>query len=169
MPSFFDKFTKNAKKALMAATQEAKNLGHNYIGTEHLLLGIVKEEGMAGDILRQMGLTDEMVTRSILHLIGKGNYQFSDAFGYTPRTKKVLEQSYAEAKRLDRNYVGTEHILLALFKEREGVAPMCSRSWARTRRPCTPSCKASCPSWQPGRRRGAQGGGRGERPNPHVG
>ena len=122
MPSFFDKFTKNAKKALMAATQEAKNLGHNYIGTEHLLLGIVKEEGMAGDILRQMGLTDEMVTRSILHLIGKGNYQFSDAFGYTPRTKKVLEQSYAEAKRLDRNYVGTEHILLALFKEREGVA-----------------------------------------------
>ena len=81
MPSFFDKFTKNAKKALMAATQEAKNLGHNYIGTEHLLLGLVKEEGMAGDILRQMGLTDEMVTRSILHLIGKGNYQFSYAFG----------------------------------------------------------------------------------------
>ncbi len=122
MAGFFDRFTQNAKKALLAATQAAKNLGHNYIGTEHLLLGIVNEEGMAGDILRQMGLSGETVNRSILHLIGEGNYQFSDAFGYTPRSKKVLEQSAVEAKKLDCNYVGTEHILLALFKEREGVA-----------------------------------------------
>ena len=122
MPSFFDRFTQNARRALQAANQAARELGHNYVGTEHLLLGIVKEEGMAGDILRQIGLTEEMVTGSILRLIGKGNYQFSDAFGYTPRTKKVLELSAAEAMRLDCNYVGTEHLLLALFKEREGVA-----------------------------------------------
>ncbi|MDR2515169.1 MAG: ATP-dependent Clp protease ATP-binding subunit [Christensenellaceae bacterium] len=122
MAAFFDKFTKNAQRVLYVAQQEAKRLGHNYVGTEHILLSIVKEEGMAGDVLHQIGLSDELVNESILHLIGKGNYQFSDAFGYTPRTKKVLELSMKEAKNVGASYVGTEHILLSLFKENEGVA-----------------------------------------------
>ena len=120
--NFFDSFTKGAQRVLIIAQEEARRMGHNYVGTEHILLGTIKEKSSVSTLLSQLGVTYEKVCAEIENLIGMGDFNFSEAFGYTPRTKRVLEMSKAEANKLGQNYVGTEHILFALLLETEGVA-----------------------------------------------
>jgi ATP-dependent Clp protease ATP-binding subunit ClpC len=120
---FFAKFTEGAKNALKQAEKKARELGHNYVGTEHLLLGLISEkEGAAANLLSLSGVTEAAVTQNVLNLIGKGDFVFTQAFGYTPRSKKILELAVAFSKQLGQSYVGTEHILMALLREKEGVA-----------------------------------------------
>ena len=119
----FDRFTEGARRALAIAQESAKELGHNYVGTEHLLLGLLQEEDSpASRMLAQAGVEYSAALRQIERLVGRGDYQFTDSFGYTSRTKKVIELSLYEAKSLNNNYIGTEHLLLALIRERESVA-----------------------------------------------
>jgi ATP-dependent Clp protease ATP-binding subunit ClpC len=121
--AFFGRFTERAQKALLYAQEEARNIGHNYVGTEHLLLGLLREEGgAAAKVLADLGMEIDKMREYIVRLVGKGNYNFSEGFGYTPRTKRVMELSFYEARNLGHNYVGTEHLLLALIREGEGVA-----------------------------------------------
>lgn len=121
--AFFGRFTERAQRALVYAQEEAKNMGHNYVGTEHLLLGLLREgEGLASQVLRSLGITPEKVRSQVISLVGNGNYNFNEGFGYTPRTKRIMELSFYEARNLGHNYVGTEHLLLALMREGEGVA-----------------------------------------------
>jgi ATP-dependent Clp protease ATP-binding subunit ClpC len=120
---FFAKFTEGAKKALKHAENKAHELGHNYVGTEHLLLGLICEkEGAAANLLGLSGVSEEAVTQNVLNLIGKGDFVFTQGFGYTPRSKKILELSVTFSKQMGQSYVGTEHILMALIREKEGVA-----------------------------------------------
>lgn len=120
---FFAKFTEGAKNALKFAEEKARELGHNYVGTEHLLLGLICEkEGAAANLLNLSGISEEAVTANLLTLIGKGDYEFTQGFGYTPRSKQILELSLAFSKQMGQSYVGTEHILMALIKEKESVA-----------------------------------------------
>jgi len=121
--AFFGRFTEGAQRALIYAQEEARALGHSYVGTEHLLLGLLKEgEGAASKVLQRLGIDIESVRKQVEELVGKGNYNFNEGFGYTPRTKRVMELSFYEARSLGHNYVGTEHLLLALIREGEGVA-----------------------------------------------
>ena len=121
--AFFGRFTERAQRALIYAQEEARNLGHNYVGTEHLLLGLLREgEGAAARVLKELGVDVDTVRNQVESLVGKGNYNFTEGFGYTPRTKRVMELSFYEARNLGHNYVGTEHLLLALIREGEGVA-----------------------------------------------
>ena len=120
--NFYDSFTKGAQRVLVIAQEEARRMGHNYVGTEHILLGTVKEESSVSSLLEKLNVTYERVCDEIEELVGMGDFKFSEAFGYTPRTKRVLEMSREEAAKLQQNYVGVEHILLALLLEREGVA-----------------------------------------------
>ncbi len=119
--AYFAKFTERGQRALIAAQAEAAQLGRTYVGTEHLLLGVLTEPGGAVAVLQ--GITLEAARNEIIQILGRGD---DNAQGkqmvYTPRTKKVLEQSVREARELKQNYVSTEHILLALMREREGVA-----------------------------------------------
>lgn len=120
---FFVKFTEGAKDALKLAEEKARELGHNYIGTEHLLLGLLcQKEGAAANLLNLSGVSEEAVTQNLLLLIGKGDFAFTQGFGYTARSKQILELSVALSKQLGQSYVGTEHILMALIKEKESVA-----------------------------------------------
>lgn len=119
--AYYAKFTERGQRALAAAQREAAGLGRTYVGTEHLLLGVLTEPGGAVSILKKITL--EAARNEIVQILGMGE----DSVGgkqlvYTPRTKKVLEQSVREARELKQNYVSTEHILLALMREREGVA-----------------------------------------------
>ena len=121
--AFFGRFTERAQRALIYGQEEARNLGHNYVGTEHLLLGLLKEgEGAAALVLKGLGIDIHKVREQVENLVGKGNYNFTEGFGYTPRTKRVMELSFYEARNLGHNYVGTEHLLLSLIREGEGVA-----------------------------------------------
>lgn len=120
----FGRFTERAQKVIMIAQQEAEALNHNYVGTEHLLLGLIKEGGgIAAQVLKNMGVESAKVIEKIEELIGKGDENFSgQIMGLTPRAKRVLELSHLEARRLGHNYVGTEHIFLGLIREGEGIA-----------------------------------------------
>ena len=120
--NFFDSFTKGAKRVLEIAQEEAQRLGHNYVGTEHLLLGCIRERTSVSGLLGQMGVNFDSVCKQIDELIGKGDHQFTAAFGYTPRTKHVLVVGREEATALGQGYVGPEHILFGLLKEEECVA-----------------------------------------------
>jgi len=121
--AFFGRFTERAQRALLYAQEEARALGHNYVGTEHLLLGLLREgEGLAARVLKGLGVDIDKVRARIEELVGKGNFDFNEGFGYTPRTKRIMELSFYEARSLGHNYVGTEHLLLALIREGEGVA-----------------------------------------------
>ncbi|MFY9176624.1 MAG: ATP-dependent Clp protease ATP-binding subunit [Caldicoprobacterales bacterium] len=121
--AFFGRFTERAQKALLYAQEEARSMGHNYVGTEHLLLGLLREQdGAAAKVLANMGMELDKMRDYIVKLVGKGNFNFNEGFGYTPRTKRVMELSFYEARNLGHNYVGTEHLLLALIREGEGVA-----------------------------------------------
>ncbi|MDY0943502.1 ATP-dependent protease ATP-binding subunit ClpC [Priestia megaterium] len=118
----FGRFTERAQKVLALAQEEALRLGHNNIGTEHILLGIVREgEGIAAKALSALGLSAEKIQKEVEALIGRGQ-ELTQTIHYTPRAKKVIELSMDEARKLGHSYVGTEHILLGLIREGEGVA-----------------------------------------------
>lgn len=119
----FKRYTEKAKKAIMIAQEEAVNLNHDYIGTEHILIGLLKEEeGVASQVLKQLGVHVDKVVEEVERLVGKGEYQQVGEVTFTPRAKKVLELASQEASQLKNNYIGTEHILLGLIKEGSGVA-----------------------------------------------
>jgi len=119
--AFFARFTERAQRALLAAQKEAAAMHRNYVGTEHLLLGIMRDPGKAGALLSQFDI--DSMRQTILQMVGQGDGAVdAKTMSYAPRTKKVLEQSAREARDLKQNYVGTEHLLLALMFEREGVA-----------------------------------------------
>jgi len=118
----FGRFTERAQKVLALSQEEAIRIGHNNIGTEHILLGLVREgEGIAAKALIALGLSPEKVQKEVEALIGRGT-EMSQTVHYTPRAKKVIELSMDEARKLGHSYVGTEHILLGLIREGEGVA-----------------------------------------------
>lgn len=120
--SMFGRFTERAQKAIFLAQEEAKQLLHNYVGTEHLLLGLVRErDGIAANVLINMGVDLDTIRNFVINIIGYGE-EGVEIQGYTPRTKRVFELSFIEARNLGHNYIGTEHLLLGLIKESEGVA-----------------------------------------------
>jgi ATP-dependent Clp protease ATP-binding subunit ClpA len=119
----FERFTDRARQTVVLAQEEARRLNHNYIGTEHVLLGLIHErEGVAARALMSMGVSLEAVRREIKEIIGTGDHAPTGHIPFTPRAKKVLELSLREALQLGHNYIGTEHILLGLVREGEGVA-----------------------------------------------
>jgi hypothetical protein len=119
----FERFTERARRVVVLAQEEARMLNHNYIGTEHLLLGLLREgEGVAAGALTSMGIELEAVRSQVEEIIGQGGAAPAGHIPFTPRAKKVLELSLREARQLGHNYIGTEHILLGLVREGEGVA-----------------------------------------------
>jgi ATP-dependent Clp protease ATP-binding subunit ClpC len=119
----FERFTDRARRVVVLAQEEARMLNHNYIGTEHILLGLIHEgEGVAAKALESMGISLESVRQQVEEIIGQGQQAPSGHIPFTPRAKKVLELSLREALQLGHNYIGTEHILLGLIREGEGVA-----------------------------------------------
>jgi len=119
----FDKFTERARKVLTLAQEEAQRFNHNYIGTEHLLLGLVREgEGVAAKVLANMGVELNKVRSAVEFIIGRGDRMVMGEIGLTPRAKKVIELAVDEARRLNHQYIGTEHLLLGLVREGEGIA-----------------------------------------------
>ena len=119
----YGRFTEKAEKAITFSQESAMQMGHNYVGTEHLLLGLVREgTGVASRVLQNQGVTEEKVLKEIEDLIGKGETVGQQPLGFTPRTKKVLELSLKESRRMSHNYIGTEHLLLGIMKEGESVA-----------------------------------------------
>ena len=119
----FKRYTEKAKRAIMIAQEEAINFNHDYIGTEHILIGLVKEEeGIASQVLSGLGVNIDKVMEEVERLVGRGEYQQANEVSFTPRAKKVLELASQEASQLKHNYIGTEHILLGLIKEGSGVA-----------------------------------------------
>jgi ATP-dependent Clp protease ATP-binding subunit ClpC len=119
----FERFTDRARRVVVLAQEEARLLNHNYIGTEHILLGLIHEgEGVAARALESMGISLESVRFQVVEIIGQGSQAPSGHIPFTPRAKKVLELSLREALQLGHNYIGTEHILLGLIREGEGVA-----------------------------------------------
>jgi ATP-dependent Clp protease ATP-binding subunit ClpC len=119
----FERFTDRARRVVVIAQEEARMLSHNYVGTEHILLGLVHEgQGVAARTLETMGISLEAVGQQVEEIIGQGQRAPSGHIPFTPRAKKVLELSLSEALRLRHHYIGTEHILLGLIREGEGVA-----------------------------------------------
>ncbi|WIK64484.1 ATP-dependent Clp protease ATP-binding subunit [Gleimia hominis] len=119
----FERFTDRARRVVVLAQNEARNLNHNYIGTEHLLLGLIQEgEGVAAKALEMMNIEREATRNAVIEIIGEGQQTSTGHIPFTPRAKKVLELSLREALQLGHNYIGTEHILLGLIREGEGVA-----------------------------------------------
>src|SRR6059036_1583835 len=123
MADRFDKFTERARKVLSLAQEEAQRFQHNYIGTEHLLLGLVREgEGVAAKVLSNLGVELNKVRSAVEFIIGRGDRIVLGEIGLTPRAKKVIELAVDEARRLNHHYIGTEHLLLGLVREGEGIA-----------------------------------------------
>ena len=119
----FERFTDRARRVVVLAQEEARMLNHNYIGTEHILLGLIHEgEGVASKALEQLGVSLDAVREQVQEIIGQGQQAPTGHIPFTPRAKKVLELSLREALQLGHNYIGTEHILLGLIREGEGVA-----------------------------------------------
>jgi ATP-dependent Clp protease ATP-binding subunit ClpA len=119
----FERFTERARRVVVLAQEEARMLNHNYIGTEHILLGMIHEgEGVAAKALESLGISLEAVRAQVEEIIGQGQQAPSGHIPFTPRAKRVLELSLREAKELGHNYIGTEHILLGLIREGSGVA-----------------------------------------------
>ena len=119
----FERFTERARQVVVHAQEEARTLKHNYIGTEHLLLGLLREEeGLAAKVLESLGITIDEARAQIARMIGHGDEEARGQVPFTPRAKKVLELALREAMALGHNYIGTEHILLGLVREGEGVA-----------------------------------------------
>ena len=123
MADRFDKFTERARRVLTLAQEEAQRFNHNYIGTEHLLLGLVREgDGVAAKVLSNLGVELNKVRSSVEYIIGRGDRSTSGEIGLTPRAKRVIELAVEEARRLNHSYIGTEHLLLGLVREGEGIA-----------------------------------------------
>ena len=119
----FERFTDRARRVVVLAQEEARMLNHNYIGTEHILLGLVRErDGVAAKALDSLNIRLDAVRREVEEIIGQGQAVPRGHIPFTPRAKKVLELSLREALQLGHNYIGTEHILLGLIREGEGVA-----------------------------------------------
>ena len=119
----FERFTDRARRVVVLAQEEARMLDHGYIGTEHLLLGLVHEgEGVAAKALEAMGISLEAVREQVETIIGRGEHTESGHIPFTPRAKRVLELSLRESSQLGHSYIGTEHILLGLVREGDGVA-----------------------------------------------
>jgi ATP-dependent Clp protease ATP-binding subunit ClpC len=119
----FERFTERARQVVVLAQEEARTLKHNYIGTEHILLGLLREEeGLAARVLESLDITTERVRAQVVRIVGSGEEVTSGQIPFTPRAKKVLELALREALSLGHNYIGTEHILLGLVRENEGVA-----------------------------------------------
>ena len=123
MASRFEKFTERARRVLSLAQEEAQRFNHNYIGTEHILLGLVREtDGVAARVLSNLGVELHKVRSAVEFIIGRGERSTPGEIGLTPRAKKVIELAVDEARRLNHHYIGTEHILIGLMREGEGVA-----------------------------------------------
>jgi len=123
MADRFDKFTERARRVLTLAQEEAQRFNHNYIGTEHLLLGLVREgDGVAAKVLANLGVELNKVRSAVEFIIGRGDRAVMGEIGLTPRAKKVIELAVDEARRLNHHYIGTEHVLLGLVREGEGIA-----------------------------------------------
>jgi ATP-dependent Clp protease ATP-binding subunit ClpA len=119
----FERFTDRARRVVVLAQEEARMLDHNYIGTEHILLGLIHEgEGVAAKALESLGISLDAVRQQVEEIIGQGQQTPSGHIPFTPRAKKVLELTRREAEQLGHNYIGTEHILLGLIREGNGVA-----------------------------------------------
>jgi ATP-dependent Clp protease ATP-binding subunit ClpC len=119
----FERFTDRARRVVVLAQEEARMLNHNYLGTEHILLGLIHEgEGVAARALESLGISLEAVRQQVQEVIGQGQQAPAAHIPFTPRAKKVLELASQEALQLGHNYIGTEHILLGLVREGEGVA-----------------------------------------------
>jgi ATP-dependent Clp protease ATP-binding subunit ClpC len=119
----FERFTERARKVVVLAQEEARHFNHNYIGTEHLLLGLLREdEGVAARALASLNVTLDEVREQVESIVGYGEEGTGAQAPFTPRSKKVLELALREALQLGHNYIGTEHILLGLVREDEGVA-----------------------------------------------
>jgi ATP-dependent Clp protease ATP-binding subunit ClpA len=121
--TMFQRFTDRARRVVVLAQEEARRLDHNYIGTEHILLGLISEgEGVAAKALKSLGISLDAVRQQVEEIIGRGQQEPPGHIPFTPRAKKVLELSLRESKQLGNNYIGTEHILLGLIREGNGVA-----------------------------------------------
>src|SRR5216683_414143 len=119
----FERFTDRARRVVVLAQEEARMLNHSYIGSEHILLGLIHEgEGVAAKALESLGISVEAVRQQVEEIIGQGQQAPSGHIPFTPRAKKVLELALREALQLGHNYIGTEHMLLGLVREGEGVA-----------------------------------------------
>jgi excisionase family DNA binding protein len=119
----FDLFTKRARHVLTLAQEEAQHFQHNYIGTEHLLLGLIRErEGVASQVLSNLGIEVDRVRDAVIAIIGRGEQIVLGEIGLTPRAKKVIEFAMDEARSLDHHFIGTEHLLLGLIREGDGIA-----------------------------------------------
>jgi excisionase family DNA binding protein len=122
----FDKFTKRASHVVMLASEEARHFRHNYIGTEHLLLGLIREgEGVAAEVLSNLGVEADQIRHAIEAIVGYGDRAVSNEEGstpLTPRAQRVIELAAEEARRLNHHYIGTEHFLLGLIREGDGIA-----------------------------------------------
>lgn len=117
------KFTKSSENVLKIANDLAVDMGHNYVGTEHILYGLVAEgSGVASKVLENQNITKELVIEKIEMLIGSIENSKTVVLGFTPRTKKILENAFSEAKRLNSDYIGTEHILIGIMKEGDSIA-----------------------------------------------
>ncbi|MBO0776603.1 MAG: hypothetical protein J2P34_09825 [Actinobacteria bacterium] len=119
----FERFTDRARRCVVLAQEEARELSHNYIGTEHLLLALIRDdEGVAGRVLANQGIRLDAARQQVTEIIGTGQQEHSGHIPFTPRAKKVLELSLREALQLGHDYIGTEHILLGVIREGQGVA-----------------------------------------------
>ncbi|MFN3928382.1 MAG: Clp protease N-terminal domain-containing protein, partial [Thermoflexus sp.] len=117
MSSKLDRFTQRARRVLALAQEEAERLNHTYIGTEHLLLGLVKEENsIAGQVLRRLGVTPQKVEEMVLRMSGPGRRPPNSKPDLTPRIRRVIELAVDEARRIGHHYIGTEHLLLGLVR-----------------------------------------------------
>ena len=130
----FERFTDRARRVVVLAQEEARMLRHDHIGTEHILLGLIRGgEGVAAEALESLGISLEAVRQQVGEITGQGQQAPSGHIPFTPRAAKVLELSLREALQLGHNAIGTEHVLLGLIREGEGVAARrCWSSWALT-------------------------------------
>jgi hypothetical protein len=119
----FERFTDRSRRVVVLAQEEARRLDHNYIGTEHILLGLIREsDGVAAKALESLGISLDAVRQQVEEIIGRGQQTPSGHIPFTPRAKKVLELSLRESQQLGQGYIGTEHVLLGLIREGDGVA-----------------------------------------------
>ncbi|HOA81112.1 MAG TPA: Clp protease N-terminal domain-containing protein, partial [Defluviitaleaceae bacterium] len=117
------KFTKRAQEALQASQQVAAQLGHGYVGTEHILLGLIRvEESVAAKALKNQGVSEEDIINKLKAVIGSGDISIAEPQDFTPRAKRILEMSFREALKMGTGYIGTEHLLLALLREQDSIA-----------------------------------------------
>lgn len=119
----YEKFSERARKVISLSQEEAQRFNHNYIGTEHILLGLVREgEGVGAKVLASLGVELDKVRSTVEFIIGRGERKVGEEVGLTPRAKHVIELAVDEARRLNHNYIGTQHLLLGLLREEEGIA-----------------------------------------------